>query len=95
MYGSEDELSNPFPLLSERSGSKKMFCITLLCIFLKIFLTRFCSVAQAGLQLMIFLSQPPERWSYSCVPLCPGSLVLLFLGSPFLTNYVMSQVWSQ
>lgn len=33
MYRNEDELSNPFPLLSERSGSRKMFCATLLCIF--------------------------------------------------------------
>jgi hypothetical protein len=39
--------------------------------------TGFCYAAQAGLELGIFLSQPPEYWDYRCSVSCPACLCML------------------
>jgi hypothetical protein len=51
--------------------------------------TEFCYVAQAGLELMILLPQPPACWDYMCAPPCQA-LDSIFWSTIF-KNY--NEVW--
>jgi hypothetical protein len=59
--------------LMQAFGSSSMFCFC--------FLRERWShcVVQAGLELVIFLAQPPKYWDYRHAPLCPVWCLLLSL----------------
>jgi hypothetical protein len=52
--------------------------MALFSLSLPVFETRYHYVAQAGLELTILLSSPPECWDYRCAPLHPDMLTLFF-----------------
>jgi hypothetical protein len=49
-------------------NSVKLFIFKILVVFE----TRTCYIAQAGLELVILLPQPPEYWDYGDAPPCPA-----------------------
>jgi hypothetical protein len=55
-------------------------------------LTGFQYVAQAGLELVIILPQPPECWDYSCAPLYLLWL-LLFTGLENIFIFIFFIFW--
>lgn len=65
----EDWLSHRASFCAD-SGWKGMYSLLLLGFFCFVFKTGVTYVAQAGLELLTLLVQPPDCWDYRCVPTC-------------------------
>lgn len=66
----EDWLSHRASWCSGQWGKEGTYSLLLLNFFCFVLKTGVCYVAQAGLELVTLLLQPPDCWDYRCVPTC-------------------------
>jgi hypothetical protein len=95
--GPQEEPALPYPTPDVQPPGSEVtgFCppslpsslFSFLCSFLS--LAGSCSVAKAGLELVILLPQPPECWDYRCAPphpenfcFLPCTVVILWFSCP-------------